>query len=66
MYKTIKIKKVHLTFNKFKKGAKILSRVYRSGIRIFNHTDSYNFSIVVFTFRLILSIDKKQIGCSNG
>ncbi len=66
MYKAFRIKnKYRLTVNTFKKSAKSVSIVYRSGIRKWETEYSFNYSIVLGTFRLIFSIEKTQYGsCS--
>ena len=61
MYKAYKISKVRLVFNKFKKTAKNVSIVYRSGIRNWVSDDSFNYSIVIYTFRIIFSVDRPQL-----
>lgn len=69
MYKAFKItKKYRLTFNKFKKSAKNDKSicVYSTGIRNWVADDSFNYSIVLGTFRIIFSIERIQRGCCNG
>jgi len=63
MYKCIKLtKKYSLTFNKFRKSAKGMS-VYQTGIRNWTADDSYNYSIVLGTFRIIFSIKRRCGEC---
>jgi hypothetical protein len=66
MYKAFRIKKKYrLTINTFKQSAKVVSVVYHSGIRNWETQDDFNYSIVIKTFRIIFSIQKKQMGyCS--
>jgi mRNA-degrading endonuclease RelE of RelBE toxin-antitoxin system len=65
MYKNIKLSNKHsITFNKFRKQAKDISHVYKTGIRNWIADDSYNYSIVVGTFRLIFTIERDDVGCS--
>lgn len=65
MYKRIKITGKHsITFESFPKTAKNVSRVYYTGIRNFTCDDSYNYSIVIGTFRIIYSIER-TVYCKN-
>ncbi len=69
MYKCIKLtKKYSLTFNKFPKTAKNIKSIdaYSTGIRNWTADDSYNYSIVLGTFRIIFSIEKTNVGCCQG
>jgi len=60
MYKRYKLtKKYSLTFHVFPKTAKEVSTVYHTGIRKWIADDSYNYSIVLGTFRIILSIENQ-------
>lgn len=65
MYKTIQNKHFRITFNKFPKTAKQVSKVYHTGIRNWVADDSYNYSLVIGTFRIIFSIDRVQSSCCN-
>lgn len=66
MYKSFKITgKYRLTFNVFQKTAKRVSKVYWSGIRTWVADDSYNYSVVFGTFRIIFSIERTQFGSCN-
>lgn len=59
MYKQIiRHKRIILAVNTFKKSAKTISPVYLTGIRNWQSSDSYNYSIVIHRFRIILSISK--------
>jgi hypothetical protein len=61
MYKRFKItKKYEITFNKFPKTAKEVSKVYHTGIRNWVVDDSYNYSIVLGTFRIIFAINREM------
>jgi hypothetical protein len=69
MYKCFKLtKKYRLTFNKFPKTAKNIKSidVYSTGIRNWIADDSYNYSIVLGTFRIIFSIERTDVGCCQG
>ena len=66
MYKRIKLTKNHsITFDTFPKTAKTVSSVYLTGIRNWVAQDSFNYSIVLGTFRVIYSIER-NIGCCQG
>lgn len=69
MYKCFKItKKYNLTFNRFPKTAKNIKSIdaYSTGIRNWVADDSYNYSIVLGYFRIIFSINRTDVGCSQG
>jgi len=61
MYKAIENKKYYLAVETFRKQRKSLSKVYMSGIRIWDSDDSKTYSIVLGTFRIMFSI-KKECG----
>lgn len=66
MYKRIKLtKKYSLTFNKFRKIVKSIKTVdvYSTGIRNWVTDDSYHYSIVLGTFRIIFSIKRTDVKC---
>ncbi len=63
MYRNIKLGEFNLTFNKFRKNAKDISMVYKSGIRNWDADHCMNYSMVLGTFRIIFSIDKKGGDC---
>jgi hypothetical protein len=66
MYKNFKItKKYNITFNKFPKTAKDIDsiNVYKTGLRNWISDDSYNYSIVLGTFRIIFTIERTDVGC---
>jgi hypothetical protein len=66
MYKRFMItKKYSLTFNTFRKAAKIDLKVFRTGIRNWISDVSYNYSIVIGTFRIIFSIERQHYACCN-
>jgi len=67
MYKAFQNKKYYLAFNTFPKSAKNISNAYLSGIRNWDSFDMYNYSIVIYRFRIIFGI-KSNSGCgaSNG
>lgn len=70
MYKRIKLGKITISIGTFKKILKktdvfITRNIFKTGIRNWDSGDSYNFSIVIGTFRIILSIDKEQCNCSG-
>jgi hypothetical protein len=58
MYKAIQNKKYYLAVETFRKQRKSLSKVYISGIRIWDSDDSKTYSIVIHTFRIMFSIKK--------
>lgn len=67
MYNRIKINnKYSITFNTFRKLAKNVSNVYKIGIRNWISYESYNYSIVLYTFRIIFSIKKLNQNTTNG
>lgn len=68
MYRCFKLtKKYRLTLNRFPKTAKNINStdVYSTGIRNWVADDSYNYSIVIGTFRIIFSINRTKDGCCN-
>lgn len=67
MYKSFKYKKYNLQFHIFPKTAKKgnWNNVYLSGIRNWVADDSYNYSIVIGTFRIILTINRNVMSCCN-
>jgi hypothetical protein len=72
MYKNFKVGRGAITFHCFPKTAKKVSEVYLSGIRSWEDDDSYNYSLVFYTFRIFISIFKnvsttaKQKGGGDG
>ncbi len=66
MYKSFRTKKYRIAFNKFRKNAKTISRVYLSGARNWEAQDSKNYSLVLGTFRIMFAINKSEIGQSGG
>jgi hypothetical protein len=58
MYKAFKKGKFRIAFDKFRKTAKNISPVYKTGIRNWTADDSYNYSLVFGTFRIIFSVDR--------
>jgi len=64
-YKRFKFKSLSLSFHKFSKTTKTVSNVYLSGIRNWVDDDSYNYSIVIWTFRTIFSIERKVYNCQG-
>lgn len=66
MYKAFKSEKYYLAFNIFPKSAKGVSKVYHTGIRIWDAQDCKNYSIVMGTFRIIFAINKLQCGTCCG
>lgn len=69
MYKQLKTKKFRIaiqTFNKkIKNSLPPITDVYNSGIRNWISDDSYNYSIVIYCFRIIFSIDRNNLVCCN-
>jgi len=59
------IPQLTLAIHKFKKSFKKVHKVYNTGIHFENLMDSYDIFIVLFTFRIIISL-KKNIGTSCG
>lgn len=68
MYKAFQNKKYYLAFNTFPKTAKKppYNRVYLSGIRNWVSDDMYNYSLVIYRFRIIFGIKRPNFGCCNG
>lgn len=66
MYKAFQNKKYYLAFNTFPKTAKKVSKVYLSGIRNWTSDDMYNYSLVIYRFRIILGIKRLNFGDCNG
>lgn len=56
MYKAIQNKKYYLAINIFPKTAKKVSKVYLSGIRVWDSDDMKTYSIVLRTFRIMFGI----------
>ncbi len=65
MYKSFKSKKHYLAFNKFPKTAKGVSKVYLTGIRIWDAQDCKNYSLVLGVFRIIFAINKPMCACAE-
>jgi hypothetical protein len=65
MYKSIQNKKYYLAINTFKKEAKTVSKVYYSGIRIFESDDMKTYSLVINLFRIMFGVKKIQLNCCN-
>lgn len=68
MYKSIKIKKnITVSVEKFKKSAKYISKVYKSGFHKWE--DKLNglvfYSVVLGVYRLILVEEKQGLGVNN-
>lgn len=66
MYKAFQNKKYYLAFNTFPKTAKKVSKVYLSGIRNWTSDDMYNYSLVIYRFRIIFGIKRLNFGNCNG
>lgn len=64
MYKRFKSEKYDLSFETFPVTAKNVSKVYHTGIRNWTSDDSYNYSLVMGTFRVILSRNQPKNDCS--
>ncbi len=64
MYKAFQNKRYYLAFHTFPKTAKNISDVYLSGIRRWSADDMYNYSIVVYRFRMIIGI-KRVVICGD-
>lgn len=64
-YKSFKKGNIRIAFDKFPKTAKQVSEVYKTGIRNWNADDSKNYSIVLGTFRIILSFEKNIEECAG-
>lgn len=66
MYKNFKLsKRLSIAFNKFPKTAKEVNKVYLTGIRNWTSDDSFNYSIVLGTFRVIFHIEKENFCCQQ-
>lgn len=65
MYKAFQNKKYYLAFNKFPKTAKKVSKVYLTGIRIWNSDDMKTYSLVLGTFRIMFGIKKETYDSCN-
>lgn len=66
MYKAFKNKRYYLAFNTFNVKSKLVSKVYLSGIRIWESDDCTNYSLVIYRFRIIFAINKLKYGECNG
>ena len=66
MYKAFQNKKYYLAFDTFRKQAKTLSNVYKTGYRPWVSDDMFNYSIVIGTFRIIFGIKRPEICTCNG
>lgn len=66
MYKAFQNKKYYLAFNTFPKTAKKVGKVYLSGIRNWTSDDMYNYSLVIYRFRIIFGIKRLNFGDCNG
>ncbi len=62
MYKAFQNKKYYLSFNTFPKTAKQVSKVYHTGIRIWDSQDMKTYSIVLYRFKIMFGIKKTQQG----
>ncbi len=66
MHKRFKLgRKYSISVNTFPKTAKNVSKVYHSGIRNWVAQDSYKYSIVLYRFRIIWSVEREQLDCKN-
>lgn len=65
MYKSFNTKRYHISISTFKKKAKDISKVYHTGIRLWESDDAKNYSIVINTFRIIFSINKDIYTCNG-
>lgn len=60
------IPQLTLAIHKFKKSCKDVHRVYNTGIYFENLTDCYSIFLVLFTFRIIISLNKNRgVSCGN-
>jgi len=67
MYKQLKItKKITITIEKFSSGCKKVSPVYRNGIRPFKMQHYKVFSIVAGTYRIMFTLEGKQLPECSG
>lgn len=66
MYKSFKRKNLRVAINRFRRTAKDVSKVYWSGVRNWESDDSMNYSLVLGTYRVILSIEKSHFGTCPG
>ena len=64
-YKAFKIGKVRFAVNIFPKTAKGLSDVYRSGMRNWEDSMDKNYSLVLWVFRVIISVGKPVCACCH-
>ena len=54
-----------LAFETFNEFSRRTCRVYKTGLRYWKADDSYNYAIVIGLFRIIFSINRKMMSCSN-
>lgn len=62
MYKAVQNKKYYLAAERFPKARKTISRVYLSGIRVWDSDDMKTYSLVLWTFRVMFGIKKPEFG----
>lgn len=58
MYKEFQNKKYYLAFETFPESSKNLSDVYLSGVSNWDTHDMYNYSIVIWRFRIIFGVKR--------
>lgn len=70
MYKSFKTKKYYLAFHKFPKTAKLTPtkfKCYNTGFRKWkSYNNSNTYALVIWTFRIMFTINKPEIGTCNG
>lgn len=66
MYKAFQNKKYYLAFNTFRKPTRTSPIVYYTGFHKWTSDDMYNYSIVIYRFRIIFGIKRTNFGCCNG
>lgn len=59
MYKAIQNKKYYLAVETFNERRKNISKVYHTGVRIWNSDDMKTYSLVLGTFRIMFGVKKE-------
>ena len=62
MYKAKRGKKYYIALHTFKRSAKEVSVVYKTGVRIWEAMDMYYYSVVIWRFRIMFGVNKEQRG----
>ena len=64
MYKSYQTKDIYIAINTFGKNSKKVSKVYNTGIWKVDHYEMISYYFVIYRFRFIFGIKKKDIGSS--